>query len=71
MDAILQEAVAADLEGDALVEWCESRVRKALEQALARCGVAAVPGPAAPMFEENLRMNAAGIAFVAQKHLFA
>lgn len=39
MEAIMDEVANNDLEGDALTEFCEARVRESITQELERCGV--------------------------------
>jgi hypothetical protein len=65
MTAVYADARASGLTGEALLERCEAGVRRAVEEALDRCGVTPRDEALAWLGDE-IRINARGIAHAAR-----
>lgn len=65
-EAILERARASALEGEALTAQCEANVRAALERFLPQWGAPAEPDDW-DWLEDDIRINAQGLAYAAQK----
>ncbi len=66
MEAILQEGLAAPLEGDALIQHCRNRVAAAFDDHLAWCGVTN-PEADHAWLEGDIKLNGFGLAMVAER----
>lgn len=66
MESILREAMASPLTGDALVAFCEERVRAAIEAHVTYCG-AVLSEQDRVYIDPHANINAQGIALLAEK----
>jgi glyoxylase-like metal-dependent hydrolase (beta-lactamase superfamily II) len=68
MEAILHEAVASKLTGEALQRFCEGRMRAAIEDHIGWCGVV-IEERDWPSIERGIRIDAQGLAYLAEKDI--
>ncbi len=66
MEAILNDAEASGLEGDALQRFCEARAERAFRESIEACGVTLEDG-AEHQLAIDVRIGAQGLAYVAAK----